>query len=104
MMFLLRTEKSIKAIGRSGPPVSWRHSRHVCYGESAVNVLQMFRLIRLHFDIFLGIVMKAAEWKTLLEDICQRTTSTWNLDAIRIEPLFVCAPRETESNRHLIDY
>lgn len=40
--------------------------------ESAVYVLQMFCFIRLHFDILLSIVMKATEWKTLLEDICQR--------------------------------
>lgn len=35
-------------------------------------VLQMFRVILQHFDILLSIVMKATEWKTLLEDICQR--------------------------------
>ncbi len=36
--------------------------------ESAVYVLQMFCVIQLHFDILLSIVMKATEWKTLLED------------------------------------
>lgn len=40
--------------------------------ESAAYVLQMFYFIWLHFDILLSIVMKATEWKTLLEDICQR--------------------------------
>lgn len=39
---------------------------------SAVYVLQMFCFIRLHFDILLSIVTKATEWKTLLEDICQK--------------------------------
>ena len=42
-MFRLRTErKRIKAIGRSDPPVLWRHSRHVCYGarcECSTDVL-----------------------------------------------------------------
>lgn len=40
--------------------------------ESAAYVLQMFCFIIAHFDISLSIVMKAAGWKTLLEDICQR--------------------------------
>lgn len=39
---------------------------------SAVYVSQMFCFIQLHFDILLSIVMKATEWETLLEDICQR--------------------------------
>lgn len=44
----------------------------VCILHSAVYVLQMFHVILQHFDILLSIVMKATEWKTLLEGICQR--------------------------------
>ena len=76
--------------------------------ERAVNVLQMFCLSRLHFDILLGIVMKAAEWKTLLEDICRRTTSTWNLDAITKRALVcLCTERnwiKPPSDWLLIDF
>lgn len=36
------------------------------------SVLQMFCRSLPHFDILLSIVIKATEWKTLLEDICQR--------------------------------
>lgn len=82
-----------------------RHSQHVCYAESAVYVLQMFCFIRLHFDILLSIVMKATEWKTLLEDICQRNEIHMESGFNQNQTL-VClyTERETESNPHLIDY
>lgn len=77
----------------------------VCILHSAVYVLQMFHVILQHFDILLSIVMKATEWKTLLEGICQKKR-------IHMYPGFnqsqtvVCllTKRESESNPHLIDY
>lgn len=77
------------------------HSQHL-YCEK-MHVTQMLCFILVHFDILLSTVMKATEWKHFWKRFVREMRSAWNLDSI-FKFLFVCTPREAESDLHLIDY